>query len=133
MGNNKKTKEPPLEHWQKLVEIFFDFAEKKFSEKPTFDGSAPRDLKSIILALKKRADDSGVAWTEDVAVKRFTKFLEFVYGDPWLKENFILSTINRHKDKIFFRIKQNSNAANIGSSKTKPVATINPQGSFGNL
>lgn len=97
-----KAKQPPEPFWNELVEIYFSFCQMKFNEKPSFDGSSPRDLKCIIQSLKKRAQDAGVDWTYGVAVSRLNRFLESAYGDQWLKNNFLLSNINRQKDKIFF-------------------------------
>lgn len=103
--NVKKTKAPPEPHWNELVEVYFNFCRNKFSEEPSFDGSAPRDLKSIIKTLRERAERSGHNWTLDIAQFRFNNFLEFAYQDSWLSKNFLLQNINRQKDKIFFNIR----------------------------
>ena len=97
-----KTKQQPEPYWNELVEVYFTFCQRKFNEKPSFDGSSPRDLKNIIRSLKKRAMDAGVEWTYGVAATRLNKFLESAYSDQWLQNNFLLSNINRQKDKIFF-------------------------------
>lgn len=99
----KKEKIPPLDYWQDFVALYFEFTKSKFTEVPSFDGSAPRDLKAIILALKKRADDAGVEWTQEVALFRFKKFLEYAFSDWWLSNHWMLSNINRMKDPIFFK------------------------------
>lgn len=105
-----KVKKPVTEHWQKLVETFFTFYEKKFDgEKPSFDGSAPRDLKSIADSLKKRANDSGLEWTEEIATHRLDKFLDAAFKVSWLQDNFLLFNLNRQKDKIFLTLKKYSN------------------------
>lgn len=131
----KKQKAAAVAFWNPCVKIFFDFVAEKFDgEKPTFDGSSPRDLKAIVLALEKRAVDAGVEWTEEVATNRIRKFLESAFSDPWLNKNFLLSNINRQKDKIFFNIKKQVNGtARIGSIGEKPNPTINPERSFGKL
>lgn len=99
----KKTKvvEP---HWQDLTSLYFQFCKEKFNEIPSFDGSGPRDLKNIVQALRKRAEDKQVEWTHEVATTRFRHFLEYCYADRWLQDNFLLQNINRQKDKIFFNI-----------------------------
>lgn len=108
MGRVKKDKNETFQYWPELVETYFNFCKEKFEEKPSFDGSAPRDLKIICESLKKRAEGAGVEWTELVAIERFLKFLTFAYQDRWLKENFILSNLNRQKDKIFFNIRKDT-------------------------
>lgn len=106
MSKGKKEVKQPQEHWQILVKTFFDFCEEKFGEKPSFDGSSPRDLTGIVESLKKRAVESQVIWTCDVAVLRFKSFLGYAYEDRWLRDNFILFNLNRHKDKVFFSIRK---------------------------
>lgn len=91
-------------YWNELVGVYFDFTKQKFHDVPSFDGSAPRDLKTIIQTLRKRAEDKGVEWTHEVATTRFRHFLEWAYMDKWLSENWLLQNINRQKDKIFFSI-----------------------------
>jgi hypothetical protein len=98
----KKTTES-VEYWGSVVNLYFDFCKGKFGAAPSFDGSAPRDLKTILLALKKRAEEKGVQWTELEALSRLGKFLEYCYKDPWLSQNFMLMHLNRFKDKIFFK------------------------------
>lgn len=131
----KKKEEPPFEHWQFLVKTFFDFCEKKFGEKPSFDGSAPRDLKAIAIVLKKRAESDNVVWTQQNAVSRLEGFLIGAYKDPWLKDNFILSTLNKFKDKVFFNKSQakNGTATNFAGFGTKSNPQVKPAGGFGKL
>lgn len=110
MAKAKKEKAPAEPFWNELVEIWFNFCKKKFSEPPTFDGSAPRDLKFIISTLHDRAVISDVEWTLEVATARFQKFLEFAYSSSeWLQKNWLLSNLNRQKDAIFFNIRAAAN------------------------
>ena len=104
MAKAKKEKKPPEPFWNEQVGIFFEFTKAKFHDTPSFDGSAPRDLKNILAVLRKRAEDKGVEWSYEVATTRFRHFLEWAYADNWLRQNWLLSHINRHKDKIFFEI-----------------------------
>lgn len=90
-------------YWQDLVTAYFDFTKSKFSETPSFDGSAPRDLKAIIQTLRKRAEDAGIEWTKEIAIHRFSAFLEYAFSDSWLSENWLLQNINRQKDKVIFK------------------------------
>lgn len=101
----KRVKKEPEPFWNELVKVYFDFCREKFNENPSFDGSAPRDMKAIIKSLHERADKSNIEWTLPVAQFRFYNFLEFAYQDYWLSKNWLLSNINRQKDKIFFNIR----------------------------
>lgn len=94
-------------YWNELVSAYFSFCKTKFTELPCFDGSAPRDMKQIVHSLRKRAEDQKVEWTQEVAIARFISFLEYAFSDWWLSENWILSNINRQKDKVFFKIAKN--------------------------
>lgn len=110
MTKVKKEKKPKViePYFQDLVGVYFEFTKTKFSISPSFDGSAPRDLKAIAQYLRKRAEDIGVEWTKETAIIRFATFLQYAFSDWWLSENWLLSNINRQKDKVVF------NAANKG-------------------
>lgn len=104
-SKKKEKKEKVIEpFWNDFVGIYFDFTKIKFNDVPSFDGSAPRDLKTIIQTLRKRAEEKNIEWTHDVATSRFRHFLEWAYLDKWLSDNWLLQNINRQKDKIFFAI-----------------------------
>lgn len=104
----KKKAEKHIEpFWQDIISLYFKFCQDKFNDIPSFDGSAPRDLKNIIISLRKRAEDKKVEWNHEVATTRFRHFLEYCYEDYWLRDNFLLQNINRQKDKIFFKISKN--------------------------
>jgi len=100
----KKEKKAPELYWNELVSVWFQFCKEKFNDVPTFDGSSPRDLKTIISTLRKRCEDTKHDWSYEAATGRFKHFLEYAFQDKWLSENFLLSNINRQKDKIFFNI-----------------------------
>jgi hypothetical protein len=55
--------------------------------------------------MKKRSEERQVEWTYEIASAMLEKFLEFCYMDNWLRDNFLLSNLNRQKDKIFIKIK----------------------------
>jgi hypothetical protein len=98
----KKTKAPPEHFWNELVSLYFRFCNEKFHDVPTFSGSAPRDMKEIIIALRKRAEHSGYEWNHETATTRWWAFLEFAYrSDAWLRDHWLLSHLNRNKDAIF--------------------------------
>lgn len=110
MAKAKKEKAPPEPFWNELVEVWFNFCKEKFNEPPTFDGSAPRDLKFIVSTLHERAIASELEWTEELATSRFHKFLSFAYeSSEWLRNNWLLSNLNRQKDAIFFNIRAATN------------------------
>lgn len=105
-----KTKKPKKEkfvepHFQACVEVWFNYCREKFDESPTFSGSAPRDLKTIMASLRERAEKSNVEWTLETAQKRLFSFLNFAWQQKWLADHWLLSNINRQKDTIFFNIR----------------------------
>lgn len=97
----QKTIEP---YWDEAVKTWFKFCVDKFGEPPSFDGSAPRDLKLIVHQLRIRAEAKNIEWTELALVTRLNAFLEFAYSMQWLKTNWLLSNLNRQKDNIFFQL-----------------------------
>lgn len=103
-ARKKKSVRPPEPFWNDFVSVWFSFCKEKFNEIPTFDNSAPRDLKSIIITLRKRCEQSGHEWNLESATMRFRHFLDYCFQDRWLSENWLLSNINRQKDKIFFNV-----------------------------
>ena len=100
----KKEAAPPEPYWSAQVKVFFDFYQSKFDTEPEFEGPSTRSLKAIIASLRKRAEKKDILWTEDVAKKRLSSFLEFAYEDDLLNKCFVLETINRYKDKVFQKI-----------------------------
>jgi hypothetical protein len=118
MAKRKTKEELEIElHWNLMVKIFFEFYKQNFSgEKPSFDGSAPRDLKNIVLAIKKRAEDKGAEWTPVLAEAMIVRFLEVAYSDLWVRDNFMLHILNRKKDAIFIKIIQTGKNGNNTSA-----------------
>lgn len=90
--------------WKELVEVYFAFCQEKFYVDPSFDGGSPKALKSILASMKKQAAKKEIEWTDDISKKCLRRFLEYAFLDPWLSDNFLLTTLNSHKDKIFFKI-----------------------------
>lgn len=113
MPKEKKTQKEKTEFFTEMISVYFRFYENNFGLKPSFDGSAPRDLKMIVEAMKSRSLENGVEWTLQIAEAMLNKFLEYAIKEVWLKENFFLFNLNRQKDKIFFKIKSQNN----GTSK----------------
>lgn len=103
-----RVKKQPEPFWNDFVAAYFSYTKEKFKEPPTFDGSAPRDLKAIVQALRKRAEERNVEWTKETALFRFKTFLDYAYSEWWLREHWLLSNINRSKDIFFFKIHQNA-------------------------
>lgn len=101
--------------WNEIVACWFSFCQDRFNESPSFDGSSPRDLKSIIKTLHDRATSCDIEWNLETALLRFTNFLNYAYQDSWLRNNFLLFNINRQKDKIFYNIR-----AAINKQETTP-------------
>lgn len=106
----KKSIRKPELYWDDIVQCWFAFCREKKNESPSFDGSAPRDLRLIIIALRNRAISVGLEWTRAVALFRLRSFLEYAYQDQWLRDHWILFNINRQKDRIFYEIRQAVNS-----------------------
>ena len=105
-----KKKRPPEPYWNKLVSVYFEFCRSRFNDEPSFDGSAPRDMKNILIYLRTRAEAKDIEWTEEIAATRWKSFIEYAFTNRWLAENWLLSNINRQKDAIVFNSsKQQSN------------------------
>lgn len=101
----KKVKKPPEPFFKEMVDLWFSYCREKFDETPSFTGSAPRDLKTILTSLRERAEKSEIQWTLEIATLRLKNFLDFAWGEKWLREHWLLSNINRQKDTIFFNIR----------------------------
>jgi len=116
-ASKKKEVDKPekTKYWQKLVDTWFVFNEKKFKEKPSFAGADPRHLKKIIELLEKRAVEKKIEWTEEKAVEWFEYFLQKAFEDTWLSKNFLLVQLERFIDKIL--LNQN------GQHKPKPASS----------
>lgn len=97
-------------YWQDLVSVWFNFCRDKFGDNPSFEGSAPRDLKAILKSIHERATIRGVEWTKEVATQRLNRFLLFAYNSSqWLRDHWLLSNLNRQKDTVFFNIQKSIN------------------------
>lgn len=102
-ARKKSIKRSPEPFWNDFVSIYFSFCREKFSDVPSFDGSAPRDLRLIVVALRKRAEKNGFEWDHDSATSKFRHFLEYAFAtEHWLRDHWTLSNLNRSKDAIFF-------------------------------
>lgn len=108
--------------WQKFVQKFYEFCRKKFGINPSFDGSSPRDLAGIYDSLKLKVEEEGIEWNEEAAVAGLDFFLEVAYEDKWTQDNFMLFLLNRHKDKVFFKMKKLSNGQQPASLKARVQA-----------
>lgn len=100
----KRIKKIPEPFWSDCVNVYFTFCKENFNEIPSFSGSSPRDLKNIIITLRKRCEAQGSEWSYEAATGRLKHFLEHCFADNWLRDNFLLSNLDRQKDKIFFNI-----------------------------
>lgn len=106
MAKAKRVKEVEL-YWPEMVEIWFKICRDEFRDKPTFTGSAPRDLKEIVKALRERTQSIEIEWTLTVAQQRLYNFFKFAYDtNTWLQKNWLLLNINRQKDAIFFNLRK---------------------------
>ncbi len=105
-AKKNKDSEP---YWTDLVKVYFSFCFEKFNEKPSFSGSDPSEMHRIIESLKKRASEQGIEWTQEVATLRWRGFLGTAHQDDWLSKNWLLSHLNRQKDKVFLNLVNKKN------------------------
>lgn len=104
----KREKKPPEPYWNELVETWFKFCRLFLKCEPSFDGSAPRDLKQIIFQLRTRCEKSGHTWDENTSTQRLWLFLKGAWNVTWLRDHWTLFNINRQKDTIFFNAANNA-------------------------
>jgi hypothetical protein len=90
----------PTEHWKPVVDTFFKFYESKYGFAPDFTGENTKHLKEIMVKLKKLAIENNKEWTEKNATGYLTKLLSIAYADDWLKQNFLLKSINNQYSKL---------------------------------
>lgn len=106
MAKEPVTRRPPEKFYSQAVEVWFAFYEEKFNDKPTFDTSAPRDLKLIMESLRKRAQAQGLEWTAELARTRLKGFLNFAFSDSWISQHFTLRILNSQKDPVYAKLRQ---------------------------
>jgi hypothetical protein len=99
-GGKGKADDEPEPYWDLLVKVWFDFGIEKFGVKPSFEGKDPKIFKSIIGRLKKRALDAKVEWNETIGPQRLRYFLDSAFSEAWLKENFLLTNLEKQFDKV---------------------------------
>lgn len=92
--------EKTMEHWKVLVDEWFVFYEKNYSQKPTFNKVAAASLKSILDRIRKMSLEKNFEWTEDYAKRCLLHFLTKAYSDEWLRANFLLNNLSTKFDSI---------------------------------
>ena len=127
ISSKKKKEEPPEPFWSALVAAWFDFNTQKYLEKhpganpkegqPSFHGQDPKIFKRIIGLLKKRASAQGVPWDEISSVVRINGFLTRAWENKWLRENFLLSNLEKQFDTIVL-LKKSENEIHRKSNET---------------
>lgn len=116
-SNRKKASEP---YFNDLTALFFSFCLEKFNNKPSFDGPSPKNLKNIVVALRKRAEEKGVPWTLETAKGRLWNFLSRAFEDKWLKTHWVLKNLDSNKDQIFLQTPVSGPSPEIHTSHNRP-------------
>lgn len=133
VGKKNKAEEPAEPFWNQLVDVWFSFGEKKFGERPSFDGQDPKIFKRIVKRLRSRAEMKNELWTAVTAPERLQKFLDVAFSEPWLSQHFILSNLEKQFDIVIQnQIKQKNdenNRRNISQTGNRSLVTQN--GDFG--
>lgn len=122
---NAPVEKDPTKFWKSFVDIWFRRYDEVTGAKPTFNGAAAKNLKSIIQRLEKLYYDKNLhEWEEVKALITFNKFLDNALKDDWLKANFILTHLSAKFDIIVNQPKDGtkSNNSNGNNSSTSYVA-----------
>lgn len=152
-AKKKKVKAPPEKYFQKFVQKWFELyyelvpcpvdevSNELIDPKPVFDAIEARQLKNIVIELRKRAEERNILWTEEEALKRFEAFIRRAWEDDFISKNFMLRIISNNRTKVF----NNQITPKYDRSKTKlnteyrrgnlesPAPTTKPKGGFGKL
>lgn len=116
----EKKKGDVTEHWQELVQTWFEFNTENFNGfKPSFKGQDAKSLKVIVTNLEKRSIAKGIPWSEDAAIDTLRNYLSFAIKDKWLKNNFLLSNLEKQLDKILINGGKQTNSNSVKSAFSK--------------
>ena len=99
-GSEVEKQKSVTKFWVPLKNTWFDFYQKKFSARPTFQGAAPKNLKFIAGRLEQLVAEKGREWSEPYAVRCLAGFLEKAYEEEWLRKNFLLTNLATKFDAI---------------------------------
>lgn len=88
------------EYWKELVEKYYTFYQEKFGMKPDFSRKNTKIFKEIIEKVKRSAEQKGIDWTLENAVRELEYIFVAAYADKWLKENYLLQNINAQFQKL---------------------------------
>lgn len=114
-GKAEKKKEdkvvaPPRDHWQALVDTWFDFYKSQHKgEEPNFLGRNPGHFGKLVDLLRHRAEKKAkhavadLQWTAEYATRSLRFFLEIAYSDEWLKAHFLLANLVDQFDAVYAR------------------------------
>ncbi len=122
-----KPKPKASPYWKELVEIWFNFYQERFKEKPTFSGAASKCLKEIVNNMQKAVEGHREEWTEERASKALNKFLTNAWEDDWLKKHFLLTILSSKYDSIINKIKVDGKQSNTNGTTTKQSYSFSAQ------
>ena len=122
-----RKKKETTEHWDDLVKCWFDFYGEKFKgddnapKKPIFNGAQAKNLKHIVVNLKKSAKDSKLEWVKDRAVRYLNHFLVKAWEhDDWIRQNFELGNLLSKFNSITNSKKEDGKGnATVGTSRER--------------
>lgn len=125
-GHKSGTEKKTIDYWKKFVEAWFEFYKSKFTDKPTFNATMAASLKSIMLRIRKTADEKKLSeWTEEYAVRCLIYFLNKAYADDWLKANFLLTNLSSKFDSIVNQPNDGTTSKNNRGIPSKDAETRN--------
>jgi uncharacterized protein YdaU (DUF1376 family) len=118
----KKKEEPATPHWQPCVATWFEFYERNYRSRPTFDPISQAKLKALLGNLQSRCEGEGTEWTQQMATDSLTKFLQLAMADKWLAQNFMLKNLHSQFDKIYATHGQPATKNGTAGTNGKPTA-----------
>jgi len=109
-------------YWPEFVKTWFDFYKKYYLVDPTFNGAMAKNLKLIVERLKQLSEKSNLVWSEENAIRVFTKFLDNAFSDDWLKANFLLNNLYSKFDSIIQKSNPNGGKQTTGAGVNTSTA-----------
>jgi hypothetical protein len=100
----KKQEDKPEEHWQPMVDAYFEFIKKNYpGEEPSFTGRDPKSFKDLVQLLKKRAGKKNLEWNQANAVSAMNYYLQLAHSETWLQQHFLLKNLVEQFDAVYQR------------------------------
>lgn len=100
---------PKTEHWQALVDHYFEFYKSLNSVEPLFPPSDAKALKEISSVLKRRfmaKHTEKCEWTQETAIQKQSELFQMVCELPYPRAHFSAAYIFNNFDKLVSELRQ---------------------------